>query len=68
MTRASIRQGGGGKEVHVYKSIHRLSRTLNLPVSNINESMKLKIRVYKEDERLELKVCKWRRQSMSPKH
>lgn len=68
MTRASIRQGGAGKEVHVYKSIHRLSRTLNLPVSNINESMKLKIRVCKEDERLELKVCKWRRQSMSPKH
>lgn len=68
MTRASIRLGGGGKEVHVYKSVHRHFRKLNPPVRNINESMKLKIRVCKKDERLELRVCKWRRQSMSPKH
>lgn len=44
MTRASVRLGGGGEEVHVYKSVHRHSRKLNLPVSNINESMKLKIK------------------------
>lgn len=68
MTLASIRLGGGGKEVHMYKAVHRHSRKLNLPVRNINESMKLKIRVCKEDERLELRVRKWRRQSMPSKH
>lgn len=44
MTRASIRLGGGGEEVHMYKSVHRHSRKLNLPLSNINENMKLKIK------------------------